>query len=168
MRTALCALSSHNGAFGFANGVEWFAAEKINVHDAPSLNWSAESNQVAEIRRLADLLKAHPAFHPDAVLSLHNTNDGNFLVLKRQAAGSEKILLIIVNLDPENRTTAAWDPVSTGLSPAAFYDLLSGDTISVTESNGLNTLLLEPGQVLCLSASAEDLQQVQNFPKQSF
>jgi hypothetical protein len=46
MRTALCALSSHNGAFGFANGVEWFAAEKINVHDAPSLNWGAESNQI--------------------------------------------------------------------------------------------------------------------------
>ncbi|MGD8669211.1 MAG: alpha-amylase family glycosyl hydrolase, partial [Desulfobacterales bacterium] len=34
MRTALCALSSHNGGFGFANGVEWLATEKINVHDA--------------------------------------------------------------------------------------------------------------------------------------
>jgi hypothetical protein len=90
------------------------------------------------------------------------------MVLKRQPSGSEKKLLIIVNLDPENRTTAAWEPVSTGLNPSAFYDLLSGEEINVTESNGLNTLLLEPGQVLCLSASAADLQQVQNFPKQPF
>jgi len=168
MRTALCALSSHNGAFGFANGVEWFAAEKINVHDAPSLNWGAESNQVAEIRRLSDLLKAHPAFHADAVLSMHPKNDGNFMVLQRQQSGSEKKLLIIVNLDPGNRTTAAWDPVSTGLNPSVFYDLLSGEEINVTESNGLNTLPLEPGQVLCLSAGAEDLRQVQNFPEQPF
>jgi predicted glycogen debranching enzyme len=168
MRTALCALSSHNGAFGFANGVEWFAAEKINVHDAPSLNWGAESNQIAEIRRLSDLLKGHPAFYEDAVFSMHQKNDGNFLVLKRQHPGSEKNLLIIVNLDSENRTTATWDPVSTGLNSTAFYDLLSGEEISVTESNGLNTLLLEPGQALCLSACAADLEQVQNFPKQPF
>jgi predicted glycogen debranching enzyme len=168
MRTALCALSSHNGAFGFANGVEWFATEKINVHDAPSLNWGAESNQVKEIRRLSDLIKAHPAFHDEAVLSMHQENDGNFIVLKRQHSGSEKHLLIIANLDPENRTAAGWDPVSTGLNSPVFYDLLSANEITVTESNGLNTLLLEPGQVLCLSTSAEDLQQFQNLPKQPF
>ncbi|MEA3279682.1 MAG: alpha-amylase family glycosyl hydrolase, partial [Thermodesulfobacteriota bacterium] len=39
MRTALCALCSNNGALGFANGVEWFATEKIDVHGAVSLNW---------------------------------------------------------------------------------------------------------------------------------
>ena len=168
MRTALCALSSHNGAFGFANGVEWFAAEKINVHDMPSLNWGAESNQVAEIRRLSDLLKTHPAFHEDVMLSMHHKNDGNFIVLMRQHPGSEKGLLIIINLDPENRTTASWDRVSTGLKSSGFYDLLSGDKIKVTESNGLNTLLLEPGQVLCLAASEKDLQQVENFPRHPF
>jgi starch synthase (maltosyl-transferring) len=168
MRTALCALSSHNGAFGFANGVEWFAAEKINVHDAPSLNWGAESNQVAEIRRLNDLLKAHPAFHENAAFSMHHKTDGNFIVLKRQHPGSEKWLLIIVNLDSENRTAAAWEPLSIGPNPSTFYDLLSGEEIAVASSNGLDTLQLEPGQVLCLSASAEDLQQVKNSPTQPF
>ena len=49
MRTALCALASHQGAFGFANGVEWLATEKINVHEDPSLNWGAAPNQVADI-----------------------------------------------------------------------------------------------------------------------
>jgi predicted glycogen debranching enzyme len=168
MRTALCALSSHNGAFGFANGVEWFATEKINVHDSPSLNWGAESNQVAEIRRLSNLLKAHPAFHEDAVFSMHHKNDGNFIVLKRLHPDSKKWLLIIVNLDPENQTAAAWDRISAGLKPSVFYDLLSGEKIKVAESNGLETLLLEPGQVLCLSASDEDLRHVENFPRQPF
>ncbi len=168
MRTALCALSSHNGAFGFANGVEWFAAEKINVHDAPSLNWGAETNQVAEIRRLADLLKAHPAFHEDAVLSMHQKNGGNFIVLKRKHPGSEKGLLIIVNLDAENRTSAAWDPATTGMDSSKFYDLLSGDEKNATRSNGLHMLLLEPGQVLCLSTRVEDLAQVQSFHGQPF
>ena len=47
MDQALCALFSPNGAFGFANGVEWFATEKIDVHGAGSLNWGAEANQIA-------------------------------------------------------------------------------------------------------------------------
>ena len=32
MRTALCALLSSQGGFAFANGVEWLATEKIDVH----------------------------------------------------------------------------------------------------------------------------------------
>jgi len=163
MRTALCALSSHNGAFGFANGVEWFAAEKINVHEAPALNWGAESNQIAEIRRLGHLLKVHPAFHEDAALSMHQQHDGNFIVLRRHHPNSGKRLLILVNLDPENRTPAAWDPASTGFKGLLLYDLLTGDEVSVSESNGLHALVLNPGQVLCLSAESEDLQLVQNF-----
>ena len=168
MRTALCALSSHNGAFGFANGVEWFATEKINVHDAPSLNWGAESNQVAEIRRLSDLLKVHPAFHENAVLSMHQQNGGNFITLIRRHPGSEKTLLILVNLDPEKQTDATWNPAATGLKPSVFYDLLSGNEIRVSEFNRLNSLLLQPGQVLCLSADARDLKLVQNSSARPF
>ncbi|MCM8525177.1 MAG: alpha-amylase family glycosyl hydrolase, partial [Lentisphaeraceae bacterium] len=37
MRTSLCALISHNGAFGFTNGVEWYADEKIFVHRSSGL-----------------------------------------------------------------------------------------------------------------------------------
>jgi hypothetical protein len=33
----------------------------------------------------------------------------------------------------------------------------------VSESNGLHALVLNPGQVLCLSAESEDLQLVQDF-----
>lgn len=66
MRTALCALTSTNGAFGFANGVEWFATEKIDVHESSALNWGAVPNQVDLISRLNTILAAHPAFHNGA------------------------------------------------------------------------------------------------------
>ena len=168
MRTALCALSSQNGAFGFANGVEWFATEKINVHDAPSLNWGAESNQVAEIRRLNQLLKVHPAFHENIELSMHQRNEGNFIVLLRHHLKSGKKLLIVVNLDSENQTAAAWDPASTGLKGPAFYDLLTGDEFNVSASGNRYSLVLKPGQALCLSSDPEELQQVQNFSGKSF
>jgi starch synthase (maltosyl-transferring) len=168
MRTALCALSSQNGAFGFANGVEWFAAEKIDVHDAISLNWGAKSNQVAEIRRLNHLLKVHPVFHEGAVLSLHQRNEGNFIVLLRQHPGSGKKLLVIVNLDSENRTPAAWDPASTGLKGPEFYDLLTGSELKVFTSDNLHTLVLNPGQVLCLSPDPRDLEQIREPGGRSF
>jgi len=168
MRTALCALSSLNGAFGFANGVEWLATEKINVHDAPSLNWGAASNQIAAIRRLNHLLKVHPAFHAEVALSMHQQKDGNFIVLLRHHRNSEKKLLIIVNLDPDKQTTAAWDASTTGFVEPPFYDLLSGASVAPEESDKLHSLLLEPGQVLCLSARAEDLQQAQQYPEQPF
>jgi starch synthase (maltosyl-transferring) len=168
MRTALCALSSCNGAFGFANGVEWFATEKINVHDATSLSWGAKSNQVAEIRRLNHLLKSHPVFHEEALLSMHQSNEGNFLVLLRYHPRSGKKLLILVNLDPENQTPAAWDPASTGLKGPGFCDLLTGAEFIASASDKLYTLVLEPGQVLCLSTDPEELLQFQNLPTRSF
>ncbi|MGD8993097.1 MAG: amylo-alpha-1,6-glucosidase, partial [Desulfobacterales bacterium] len=168
MRTALCALSSHNGAFGFANGVEWLATEKINVHDAASLNWGTASNQIAEIRRLNHLLKVHPAFHEQVALSMHQQNDGNYIVLLRHHRPSGKKLLIVVNLDPENRTIATWNPASTGLDPFIYFDLLTGNQIEAAKSNNLCTLQLEPGQVLCLSTQAEELAQVGSYPQRPF
>jgi len=168
MRTALCALSSLNGAFGFANGVEWLATEKINVHDATSLNWGSASNQIAEIRRLNHLLKVHPAFHEEVSLSMHQQNDGNTIVLLRHHRPSGKKLLIVVNLDTENRIVATWDAASTGLDSSVFYDLLAGHTIETATSDGLQTLQLKPGEVLCLSSQAEALRQAGRYPADPF
>ncbi|MGD2099704.1 MAG: amylo-alpha-1,6-glucosidase [Desulfobacterales bacterium] len=168
MRTALCALASHNGAFGFANGVEWLATEKINVHDAPSLNWGAASNQIAEIRRLTHLIKVHPAFHEGVDVSMHQQKVGNYIVLLRHHRPSGKKLLIVVNLDAENRTIATWDPATTGLDQTVFFDLLTGNTIEAARSDGVHTLQLEPGQVLCLSVQAEDMRQAGQYPEHPF
>lgn len=73
MRTAICALFSVCGSFGFAAGVEWFATEKINVHECPSLNWGAQENQINHISKLNRILRDHPTFTQQTELSLiHN------------------------------------------------------------------------------------------------
>ena len=70
LRTALCALTSPQGAWGITCGVEWYAAEKIDVHGQSSLNWGAERNLVSFLTQLNDLLATHPAFTPNAELKL--------------------------------------------------------------------------------------------------
>ena len=102
MRTALCALLSDQGAYGFANGVEWYATEKINVHNSPSLNWGAPVNQVDRIRRLNLLLKSLPVFRGPTDTRMIQEDGGNCLVLLRRHRPSGKSLLVVVNLDDEN------------------------------------------------------------------
>ena len=157
MRTALSALASHHGAFGFANGVEWLATEKINVHEAHSLNWGASDNQVADIRRLALLLRRHPAFHDRAEVSLVQAGGGNQIVLLRRHRPSGKQLLIAVNLDPDRETTAGWADSAIGGSQATFCDLLTGRPVTVERHEGRVTCGLRPAEVLCLSPDPADL-----------
>ncbi|MBR0504358.1 MAG: glycogen debranching protein, partial [Kiritimatiellae bacterium] len=64
LRVQLAALLSHQGAWGIANGVEWYATEKIDVHDGGDLNWGASDNMVDLIARLNRILATHPAFGP--------------------------------------------------------------------------------------------------------
>ncbi|HSM89119.1 MAG TPA: alpha-amylase family glycosyl hydrolase, partial [Desulfobacterales bacterium] len=168
MRTALCALASHSGAFGFANGVEWLATDKINVHDARPLNWGAATNQVAEIRRLSQLLKYHPAFHDRSDVRLIEQGAGNQIVIQRHHLPSGKRLIVPVNLDPEQPTTAAWNPEAAGFRQDRLTDLLTGKTVAVVERNGLCTCPLEPGQVMCLSPDPHDLGLLAALPSDPF
>jgi predicted glycogen debranching enzyme len=157
MRTALCALASHHGAFGFANGVEWLATEKINVHEAPPLNWGAQPNQVAEIRRLTRLLALHPAFQDQAEVRLVEEGGGNQLVIFRHHTPSGRRLIAPVNLDPARGTQAAWNPQAVGLEQRSYSDLLTGNPVTVGADSGRYTVELAPGQVLCLSPEPSDL-----------
>ena len=157
MRTALSALASVAGAFGFANGVEWLASQKINVHEAATLNWGSPVNQVPEINRLARLLKYHPAFHDRTSLSLIQAGDGNQVVLLRCHRPTDQRLLILANLDPERATQARWPPEAAGLSQKHYTDLLTASPVTVDESLGLFTCPLAAGQVRCLSPDPSDL-----------
>jgi glycogen debranching enzyme len=156
MRTALCALFSDQGAYGFANGVEWYAVEKINVHNSPSLNWGAPANQVDWIRRLNQLLKTHPVFYGPTESRMIQENGGNHVVLRRRHIPSGRTLLVVVNLDDQNQTTAAWNPAAAGTSGSHFIDLLGQADIEISESDGRHACLLEPGQVLCLTQDESD------------
>jgi predicted glycogen debranching enzyme len=162
MRTALCALSSQQGGFGFANGVEWFATDKIDVHNAASLNWGAGMNQVDEIRRLNALLRNHPAFGKDGDVHLVHQGEGNQVVLLRNHPPSGKKLIVAVNLDDQQPRTAAWSGSVTGMSAPQFLDLLTGQPVAVEADDDRIFVRMDPCQVLCLSANAEDLDLPQN------
>jgi starch synthase (maltosyl-transferring) len=159
LRTALCALASQRGGFGFANGMEWLATEKINVHGAPSLNWGAEPNQVEFIRRLAIILKTHPTFLDRAQVEMVQEGQGNFIVLRRHHESSGKKLLVAANLDPEQPVAAAWRPDKTGHMGADLVDLITGATVAIDR----DSLTLKPGQILCLSQDPQDLYNIESF-----
>jgi predicted glycogen debranching enzyme len=156
MRTALCALSSPQGAFGFANGVEWYATEKINVHEAPSLNWGAPVNQVAEIHRLNTILKTHPAFHDQTCIRLIQTNAANVVTLERVHEPSAKRIVVLANLDDQHPNTARWPQTATDPAAAGWLDLLSDSTVTPRLEAGFMHLDLAPGQVCCLTADPLD------------
>ena len=157
MRTALCALFSPNGAFGFANGVEWYATEKINVHGAPSLNWGADSNQVENIQRINAILKHHPAFHDRVDLKMIQCGVGNYVVMLRHHIPTGKWLLVVANLDDDKEAVACWvDREAPPLEGDVLTDLLGGEKVTLDRAEGHFRVLLMPGQVLCLTADSSD------------
>ncbi len=158
LRTALCALGSVNGGFGFANGVEWLATEKINVHEAASLNWGAVPNQVVAISRLNRLLKEHPAFHDRVEMSFLQSAEGHFLVLLRRHRPSGRRLLVVVNLSDEQPVTARWRAADAPPEKPVLHDLLSGEEIRPRVHGDSRSLALAPAAVLCLSEDPADMQ----------
>jgi starch synthase (maltosyl-transferring) len=132
MRTALCALLSNQGGFGFANGVEWLATEKINVHGAPSLNWGAQENQVDFIRRLNALLTVHPAFFHPVRVEMLQQGPGNAIVAARRSRPGGKGLLVLVNLDTASATEIAWPRSRSPLNVDSAIDLLSGQPVPIS------------------------------------
>lgn len=156
MRTALCALASHQGAFGFANGVEWFATEKIDVHGASSLNWGASDNQVAEIRRLNTLLRSHPAFGPDCDIVAMQEGEGSHLALLRSHRPSGQRLIVVVNLDDREPTAVGWRPEAAGRTGLDYIDLLTGRKVSAQKRDNRLGIRLEPGQVMCLAMTEDE------------
>ncbi len=164
MRTHLCALLAHHGAFGFANGVEWFATEKIDVHDARSLAWGAVPNQVQEIGRLSRIMRAHPAFFHPVELKLVTRGPGEYLAIARHHRPSGRRLLVLVNLDTERETEALWDAAAAGIAGPTLYDLLSGRRVQPLTRSGGPAIVLAPAQAMCLSERARDLDEVDAEP----
>ena len=157
MRTALCALFSTSGAFGFANGVEWYATEKINVHGATSLNWGAEKNQVEDLQRINGLLKHHPAFHDRVRLKMIQRGTGNYVVMLRHHIPTGKWLLVAANLDDDKDALVCWDDTAGPIWEGnALTDLLGGEKVALDRTEGRCRVLLAPGRVLCLTADPRD------------
>jgi starch synthase (maltosyl-transferring) len=156
MRTALCALCSVQGGFGFANGVEWFATEKINVHDASSLNWGAPHNQVDAIRRLNLLLRSHPSFFDQTDIRLIQKGSENTLAVLRHHRPCNKRLIIAVNLDCEHPAVVSWDADEAGIQDVSYHDLLNDQAVGADAVGSIRRINLNPGQVRCLTADPND------------
>ena len=149
MRTALCAMFSHNGAFGITNGVEWLASDKVQVHNDEALNWGAEPNLVSHLRRLHAILETVPAFHSGARVELIQEGHDNTLVMVRTSADGSSRVLILVNLNDHREAEACWN--SGHFAATACLDLLSENIVHCRRVGSSLSLSIDPGAVLCLS-----------------
>ncbi|MFA6293895.1 MAG: hypothetical protein WC637_19055, partial [Victivallales bacterium] len=158
MRTALCALTSSNGAFGFTNGVEWFATEKIDVHEANALNWGNPENQIPHIRRLNSILVCHPSFFNNSSIKFIDSGHPRTLAFTRSDVKGEKSLLVFVNLDCKDVSKIVWRAEDVPFECRSLLDLISEEHFVPTELPGKRfSLLLAAGQVLCLTANLKEL-----------
>ncbi|OVE74021.1 hypothetical protein BVX94_01705 [bacterium B17] len=151
MRTALCALTSPCGGFGMANGVEWFADDKIYVHEAPSLSWGSEDNQVELITKINELLSEHPCFHHGSKIELVHSGDENAIAIKRTAKDASSSLTILANLEYDKPCVIEW---KTDTPPCELIDLLTEETVIARSIENKAAMSLLPGQVMCLSEAA--------------
>jgi len=99
LRNRLCALTSHQGAFGFTCGVEWLAPERVNVHSSRGLAWNNPDNLLPELGRLNAILREHPCFLDGTVVRRLSGADSQVLALERRSAEGKDALLVLANLD---------------------------------------------------------------------
>lgn len=147
-RTASAALLAPAGAFGIANGVEWLATEKIDVHQAASLNWGASHNIIDHISSLNAILFRHPAFSAKAALKRPETLLGTAYGLLREA--SKETVLVLVN--PSNDTTAKVSWNSQEFAPSDKpYDLITNRRIQFNVNGECYAGELPPSTVVCIA-----------------
>ena len=144
LRVALAALLSHQGAWGMANGVEWFATEKIDVHGKNDLNWGAGDNMVSLISTLNALLSSHPSFAGVTRQRLIQRGDGNFLAVLR---GDD--VLVLANLDCCNPVHVQWDA-------ALFPEGVCRDLLDRRDCDLRQGFVLGPGGFMCLERKDRD------------
>ena len=140
MRNRLCALAGVNGGYGFTNGVEWLAQERVNVHSARGLNWGAGENIVDELAALNALLVSHPCFFDGAKLTRISSDESSVYALSRKSSDSSSELLVLVNLDTKNHQQYS-------VNDEDLYDLVSNQKVKL---NG-GVVTLDASQVMCLS-----------------
>ena len=155
LRNRLCALTCASGGFGFTNGVEWLAAERINVHSSRGLSWGNPDNLLAELAQLNHLLAAHPCFFDGAVLTRLSRDDSPVYALRRDSAEGLDHLLVVVNLDERQSRTLTLDSAQcAGLGPLQC-DLLGQKLPECNTIGSSIAFSLEPGAAYCLAATPQ-------------
>ncbi|MFO1476123.1 MAG: amylo-alpha-1,6-glucosidase [Verrucomicrobiota bacterium] len=161
LRNRLSALASSSGAFGFTSGVEWLAAEKIDVHRCTGLSWNNDSNIVPELARLNRVLAGNPCFFDGAQCRRLSSDASPVYALLRRSAEGADTLLVLVNTDAEHEQGLILDKAAlrdAGLdrAPSEWIDLLGQPAPSTRVVDGLKTeIRLQPGAACCLSGRAQ-------------
>ena len=146
LRVQLAALLSWQGAWGIANGVEWYCREKIDVHGKNDLRWGSAVNMVDLISRLNFILAHNPAFSGSCHLRVVTRGVGNTLAVVRDDDDASPCLLL-ANLDCRHPASIEWD--LNAFHYAKGFDLITERVVEL-----LGPVHLEPGEVLCLQAPA--------------
>ncbi len=160
LRTALAALTSINGGYGFANGVEWLATEKINVHQSNDLNWGSRTNLISFISKLSNLLKNHSAFNKESVQQMIQRGEGNSLAIVRRNEKMKSKVLVLINLDHDKSNPVKWKTEDVNWNATTVIDLLTETKIKFNKEGIFHTIQLEPGSVLCLENQHEQSKKI--------
>lgn len=158
MRCALMCFLSESGAFGFANGVEWFAQEKIDVHRDSALNWGAGENMVTFLQRLHAVMRLHPAFYGGAEFTLQNLSGDEALAIRRCGNGEEVLALINLNCREKSQVRFSFSRMND--AGAAFCDLLTGRPYALEICGECFCAVLEPGESRLLSRDQSYLEKI--------
>ncbi|MCK5272788.1 MAG: glycogen debranching enzyme N-terminal domain-containing protein, partial [Sedimentisphaerales bacterium] len=151
-RLYLCAFTSFSGAWGFANGVEWLATERIDVHRNSGLSWGAEENLVGEISQINKVLADNPAFWATDNLEFVETGNEQVLGFMRADEVKSNIIFCLINLNAEGKEKVSWDISQNRLaghlgSDSVLHNLLN-DNIEKRPLEKVNQVELQPGQCL--------------------
>ena len=163
MRLHLCAFTAPAGAWGFTNGVEWLATEKIDVHRNTGLNWGAEDNLVNEISEINKILRENPAFWVNGNLNIFDAQNDKVYAFSRWDHKTKNSIVCFINLDTENSQRIKWSVGSWQLdSSSRFVDLLAHNHI--IDNPGDYNFALAPGQCILFRLEKKTEEYVLDVP----
>lgn len=152
LRNRLSGLASVCGGYGFTNGVEWLASEKILVHQNAGLAWDNPDNIVTELKQLNTLLTEHPCFFDGAKLTRLSPSFSPVYGLLRESAEGLDRALVLVNTDPDQAQAVELPAGIPAFLAGPLVDLL-GQIPPEAEpgANGTLRFTLPPGGAYCLA-----------------
>ena len=146
LRFLVCGLLALDGGFGFSNGAEFFAAEKIDVHGCGALNFGASPNLIDLVRKLNHLYSNVPEFFPGAEVALIQQGPGNVLALRRSANGANPVI-VLINLDCDHEQDIYFP--KNGI-PQQGRDYLSGKAVEFADAGNCWHCQVAPGEGYCI------------------
>lgn len=155
MRNQLCGLASVAGGYGFTCGVEWLAAEKIQVHSSRGMSWGAKDNLVSELSTLNRLLASHPCFFDGAKLTRLSGENSDVYALRRESSEGLDTVLVLVNTDANASHELTLETKVYEQLGRPKLDLLGQTAPAIQVSGKLVTFTLKPGAAHCLAVAAK-------------